>query len=125
MGRLYSNPNDRFRKSNLGRVTYQQLEPVAHPTAAANEANQMLAEMDEAVKDHHAKRMLREMMRIKPIMEARKDKRRRPRGVSKEAFKLYRKLRLKAPVKKKARAAPKTKESNEPPPWGLFNPNGY
>lgn len=107
MGRLYSNPNAWRRGLNLGRVTDQQLQPVGSPRVDVIEANQTLAELDEAVQDNYSRRDLQEMLRIKPIMEARRDKRRRPKGVSKKAFKLYRKLKFKLPTK--AKKAKKTK----------------
>ncbi len=99
MGRLYSNVNSRFRTLNYGRVTDQQLERASHtPRANFIEANEVLAELQQAVDDHHAQRILSELIRIKPIMEARPDKRRRPQEVSKELFKWYRKLRFKFPA---------------------------
>lgn len=104
MGRLYSNPNAWRRGLNLGRISNQQLEPVRNPRADVIEANQKLAELDEAVEDSHARHVVREMLKIKPLMEARPDKRRRPKGVSKRAFKLYRKLKLKLPTTKAKKA---------------------
>ncbi len=104
MGRLYSNPNAWRRGLNLGRVTDQQLRLVSSRGVDAAEANSKLAELDEAVGDHHSKQALRRILKIKRLMEARKDKRRRPRGVSKRDFVLYRKLRLKLPSTKKKKA---------------------
>lgn len=106
MARLYSNVNDRFRRSNLGRITNQQLRPVGGPRVDVLEANQTLAELDEALQDHHVKRLMQELLRIRPIMEARPDKRRRPQEVSTELFVAYRKYKFgfrKRSIKKKRR----------------------
>ncbi len=91
MARLYSNVNSWRRGLNLGRITDQQLRPVSSPRVDVIEANQTLAELDEAVQDHHTKRLMQELLRIRPIMEARPDKRRRPTEVSKKLFVAYRK----------------------------------
>lgn len=109
MARVYSNPNTWRRTLNFGRVTDQDLRPVGAPRCDVIEANQTLAELGEAVSDHLSRKALREVMRIKPLMEARTDKRRRPKGVSKAAFKLYRKLKFKLPAKKKKKKHPATK----------------
>jgi hypothetical protein len=108
MGRLYSNVNDRFRRSNLARVTDQQLRPFSSPRMDVVEANQTLAQMDEAVQDHHTKSLMRELLRIRPIMEARPDKRRRPQEVSKKLFVAYRKYKIgfrKRSIRKKKKQA--------------------
>ncbi len=91
MARLYSNVNSWRRGLNLGRITDQQLQPVSSPRMDVVEANQSLAEMDEAVQDHHIKSLMQELLRIRPIMEARPDKRCRPQEVSKKLFVAYRK----------------------------------
>ena len=104
MARLYSNVNSRFRHSNLGRISDQDLRPVSNPRMDMVEASQQLAEMDEAVQDHHTKRLMQELLRIRPIMEARPDKRRRPQEVSKKLFVAYRKHKFgfrKRSIKKK------------------------
>src|SRR6185437_11528409 len=94
MARLYSNVNDRFRHSNLGRVTYQQLELIPKPDDGSGEVKLTLDEMDELGKDHYSKSLLQELLRIRPIMEARPDKRRRPQEVSKKLFVAYRKHKI-------------------------------
>ena len=78
MARLYSNVNNRFRRSNLGRVTDQQLRPFGSPRVDVVEANQKLSEMDEAVQDHLTKSLMRELLAIRPIMEAIPEGRDRP-----------------------------------------------
>jgi len=81
------------------------LRPVSEPWMDMVEANQKLAEMDEAVQDHHVKALMQELLRIQPIMEARPDKRCRPSSVSKFLFVQYRKkkfgFRKRSPIKKK------------------------
>ena len=100
--RVYSNVNDRFRHSNLGRVTYQQLEAVGHSRPGPVDIAYTPPGLAEEIKNDHMKRLLKEVQKIKPLMDARTDKRRRPISVSKEAFKMYRQLKLRPPAKKVA-----------------------
>jgi len=103
MGR-YRNVNAWRRHSQTERVTWQDLREVSSPRMDMVEASQTLAEMDEAVEDHHTKRLMQELLRIRPIMEARPDKRRRPQEVSKKLFVAYRKHKFgfrKRSIKKK------------------------
>lgn len=109
MAKLYSNPNAFRRTLNLGRVTNQQLQKVQRlttPSAEAVAAEEILCAAQAAGEKRQAEHVLRELVRVMRVMEARTDKRRRPEGVSTEAFNLYRKLKLKHPPAKKKKNHP-------------------
>ncbi len=95
MRRLYSNPNDRFRTLKLGRVTNQDVERFKSNRHRTEAAEEILAEAEEATADRNAKQAVVDLKNAKCLMDARTDRRTRPPGVSKAAFKLYRQLGLK------------------------------
>lgn len=99
-----SNVNDRFRHSRTERVTWQQMKKVQGLTTPSREvvaAQEIEATALAAGEKRQAQHILRELMRVKPIMDARHDKRRRPPGVSTAAFKMYSKLWPSSKKKKK------------------------
>ncbi len=61
----------------------------------ANEVNAAHAELEVFASKQQGKKFIREVIEALPAMQARPDKRRRPKGVSKEVFRAYRKLKLK------------------------------
>lgn len=96
-----SNPNYFRRTLQLERVTNQQVarfKSGRHHTAAAVE---IIAEAEQATQDRDARQAVLDLKDMRRLMDARTDRRTRPPGVSKAAFKLYRKLGLKPiPAKK-------------------------
>jgi hypothetical protein len=93
--RLYSNPNDKFRKLRTGRVHMSDLKGM--PTSGDMEAlkvNSEHAALTESEEDRQRKKHMLELFAAVKIVVASRDKRRRPRGVTKEQFKLMRALKL-------------------------------
>jgi len=105
MVRLYSNPNDRFRHLRTERVTNQDVKRFKSGRHHTQAAEQIIDEAEQATADRNAKQAVVDLKSMRGLMDARTDRRTRPPGVSKEAFKLYRKLGLKpiptTPAKKK------------------------
>lgn len=97
----YSNVNDRFRTLRTERVTNQDVERFKSGRHHTKAAEEMVAEVEEATKDRNARQAVLDLKEMKRLMDARTDRRTRPPGVSKAAFKLYRALGLKPiPAKK-------------------------
>lgn len=95
MGRLYSNVNAPRRTLQLGRVTNQDVAKFRSARHNTEAAEQMILEVEAASEDHFAKQAMLDLRQQKHLLDARTDRRTRPKGVSKAAFKLYRKLGLK------------------------------
>jgi hypothetical protein len=107
---LYSNPNDRFRRSRLERVTNQDVRRFKSGRHNTQAAKQIIDEVEEAFADRSAKQAMREYIVAKPELDARTDRRRHTEHSTKAAFKLDRVLtklgiipasKLKTPAKKK------------------------
>lgn len=93
--RLYSNPNDKFRKLSGARVHMSDLKGM--PTSGdieAQKVNQTHGELVLSEEDRQRRKHMLELFAAVKIVVASRDKRRRPRGVTKEQFKLMRSLKL-------------------------------
>jgi hypothetical protein len=87
-------------------VTNQKLQRVQRLTTPSREAaaaEEIRSEAQVAGEVRHARDTLVELNKVRHLLDARTDRRRRPEGVSKDVFKLYRQLGLKPiiPAKKK------------------------
>lgn len=98
------NVND--TRNSVSRTVRHKSDLEGLPTGAdvvAHEAEQELGEAEAVTDLHLGRRDVREVVKALPYMNARKDRRKRPKRVGKKAFKLFRQLKLKDPKRLKVR----------------------